>query len=220
MLVGVLISLLAGSGLALAGSGLALAGSATGCRINPDSDDDWPAWPPILTDQLGDLILPNQVHFSKNGLFQLFTMYQAACFAQPMPKPSLGLPYSGSELPLQSVSNPGQLKLVMTVHFQAQLVLKLNIMKVEERREILLAPGQVVALTCGAGGQFEGEAGWEAGPVWAECGDPDQQAVLMVAGEPWQFRELGCRHQPSDSNQEVGQPYCQLTINIIIQFRL
>ena len=59
MLVGVLISL-------LAGSGLALAGSATGCRINPDSDDDWPAWPPILTDQLGDLILPNQVQFSKN----------------------------------------------------------------------------------------------------------------------------------------------------------
>merc|ERR1712142_428712 len=55
MLVSVSISL-----LALAISPL-LAGSfeedATKCKINPDSSD-WPEWPPIVTDEVGDLILP------------------------------------------------------------------------------------------------------------------------------------------------------------------
>ena len=31
------------------------------CIINPDSGGSWPQWPPIITDAMGDLILPTGV---------------------------------------------------------------------------------------------------------------------------------------------------------------
>jgi len=37
-----------------------ITGSVRGkdCHVNPDSNSQWPEWPPILTNQVGDLILP------------------------------------------------------------------------------------------------------------------------------------------------------------------
>ena len=32
--------------------------SGEGCVINPDDSSSWPTWPPILTNQVGDFILP------------------------------------------------------------------------------------------------------------------------------------------------------------------
>ena len=31
------------------------------CIINPDSAANWPQWPPIITNQVGDLIIPTGV---------------------------------------------------------------------------------------------------------------------------------------------------------------
>ena len=31
------------------------------CVINPDGTGSWPEWPPIITDSVGDLILPTGV---------------------------------------------------------------------------------------------------------------------------------------------------------------
>ena len=49
------------------------------CIINPDSDGSWPQWPPIITDVVGDFILPTgtdndrSINIQNDQVFKLLT---------------------------------------------------------------------------------------------------------------------------------------------------
>merc|ERR1719228_940896 len=117
---------------------------ASYCKINPDSADSFPEWPPILTNEVGDLILP-----------------------------------------------VGE----------------------ENDRVIDIGKDQVVLLSCGAGGKFDADFWAEdnAGPLYARCkGDPnagsDNQFEVSSEHHTAElgFRDLGCKHQPENSNEIIG----------------
>ena len=107
------------------------------CLIDPDNEAHWPEWPPVLTDEVGDFILPTGT---------------------------------------------------------------------DNARQISLGAGQVMVLSCGAGGEFEQEQSWGSGPLYARCQAGQDFSVWPEGSDPvsQSFSSLGCRSQPADSNEVVA----------------
>jgi len=126
-------------GILLAFATVVVPDSATKCKINPDNSDQWPQWPPILTNEVGDLILP--------------------------------------------VGD-------------------------DDHREIDIDIDQVVLVSCGAAGEYDHETTWKDGPLYARCkGGHNFDVWTDQTGEEvdtLEFRDLGCREQPLDSNEIIG----------------
>jgi len=108
---------------------LTFSGAMGDCIVNPDSD--FPQWPAILTNEVGDIVLP-----------------------------------TGGE----------------------------------DNRQVAVPQGETVVLSC-PGGEFDHEAYWGSGPIFATC-EKGAFDVSSEAGEPdpgLSYSDLGCRSQPLDS---------------------